>query len=613
MRRGLEERGQGSLAKLYDKSELGLQHEVTRQDAAWAIRGFLVGPDTGRSPPYVVVLCGQQNISVKLVDFLSGRLAKPWGATRLPKISVLEYGTGQSVLGDEDQANMDGIMVEIDGKRPLVTNAPFSASEPQSHRCGIRLRVTRNSETVGHSTLGGLVDIDGTLYGLAVGHIFAQAGLTDTSTQSKSAPASSTLRDISRVLKKWKQSRRYSMDLDWALLEMPEPNLRDGWNLVQTISSDFHPRFIALGEPPNGNRVVIATPGCTYALHGTFAGSEAIVKIPTADAPYPVWALRMDAPWLIQPGDSGSWAFDAFTGDLLGILIAGCPELREAYIVPAYRIFDDIRTRSGRPVKPVGGFSLSGDRQEDLYALLRHRRDLEKKIAGISKTDPTEKWEILGREIEKWESQSTKVETHFQPTAKPATFGREVLGNSFPITPVQLGLQRSSWLRSIECSNSQVAEGSRRPAGLAERAFHGYACVTGQLARLMTLVGGLSPEQPLRQHDSLHQRWRDLSKLPDFDDLFHGPRSPQLMTLNAMWDCLVLGRNPSSIGNLDSLPRYGEVEISFLMDRNYDGSVYTPSTDRLPWDRFTLNEALDAMGKDLRERYTEKGYRLTQG
>jgi hypothetical protein len=51
----------------------------------------------------------------------------------------------------------------------------------------------------------------------------------------------------------------------------------------------------------------------------------------------------MERPWLIQPGDSGSWAFNAYTGELLGILIAGCQELLEAYILPAHQAFDNIQ------------------------------------------------------------------------------------------------------------------------------------------------------------------------------------------------------------------------------------------------------------------------------
>jgi len=69
---------------------------------------------------------------------------------------------------------------------------------------------------------------------------------------------------------------------------MPDLDLGEEWNLVQTTTGDFHPRFIAVGKPPIGKDVVIATHGSTYGLRGIFAGSEAIVKIPAADKPYPV-------------------------------------------------------------------------------------------------------------------------------------------------------------------------------------------------------------------------------------------------------------------------------------------------------------------------------------
>ena len=42
-------------------------------------------------------------------------------------------------------------------------------------------------------------------------------------------------------------------------------------------------------------------------------------------------------------GDSGAWILDAVTGDLYGQVVAGLSGGVAAYIVPAYKIFDDIR------------------------------------------------------------------------------------------------------------------------------------------------------------------------------------------------------------------------------------------------------------------------------
>jgi hypothetical protein len=46
-------------------------------------------------------------------------------------------------------------------------------------------------------------------------------------------------------------------------------------------------------------------------------------------------------------GDSGSWVFDAVSGDLYGHIVAGIPECRIAYIIPAFKAFENIRQEFG--------------------------------------------------------------------------------------------------------------------------------------------------------------------------------------------------------------------------------------------------------------------------
>ena len=50
-------------------------------------------------------------------------------------------------------------------------------------------------------------------------------------------------------------------------------------------------------------------------------------------------------------GDSGSWVIDPENGDLYGHIVAGCPESRVGYLVPASRIFSDIRRQLGGMVE----------------------------------------------------------------------------------------------------------------------------------------------------------------------------------------------------------------------------------------------------------------------
>ena len=46
-------------------------------------------------------------------------------------------------------------------------------------------------------------------------------------------------------------------------------------------------------------------------------------------------------------GDSGSWVIDPEKGNLYGHIVAGCPESRVGYLIPASRIFGDIRRQLG--------------------------------------------------------------------------------------------------------------------------------------------------------------------------------------------------------------------------------------------------------------------------
>lgn len=48
-----------------------------------------------------------------------------------------------------------------------------------------------------------------------------------------------------------------------------------------------------------------------------------------------------------MPGDCGSWVIDATTGGIYGHIVGGDPMLDLAFIIPAYKIFDDLQRRFG--------------------------------------------------------------------------------------------------------------------------------------------------------------------------------------------------------------------------------------------------------------------------
>jgi hypothetical protein len=50
-------------------------------------------------------------------------------------------------------------------------------------------------------------------------------------------------------------------------------------------------------------------------------------------------------------GDSGCWIINPENGDLYGHIVAGCSESQVGYLVPAYRIFRDIKRQLGGTIR----------------------------------------------------------------------------------------------------------------------------------------------------------------------------------------------------------------------------------------------------------------------
>ncbi|OBS20446.1 hypothetical protein FPOA_06815 [Fusarium poae] len=335
----------------------------------WAIRGYFIGPDKNNAPPCITVLCANEDVARFLVDRIHSKLHlhKGWGATRLPGVKVLKFGS--SAGSDDDsyysdksdspdipyQNLLDGtadreaeknlIRIEIESLNnhtmPTMTSGDLSSWALKRHRCGVQVEIVRESKVIAKATIGGLIIVGDEVYGLTVGHLFSSSASNGEAQRRLSAETVTTMNT-------WQESEACGMEFDWALVKIPGLQKQDvdSWmdvNLVQTVSGEFRPVLMALEEPSPYTHVVLATPGSTRCLRGVFIGSAAIVNIPESPTPYATWVCRMEPPWLIQPGDSGSWVLDAANGMLLGVLVAGCPELQEAYIIPAHEIIDDIK------------------------------------------------------------------------------------------------------------------------------------------------------------------------------------------------------------------------------------------------------------------------------
>ncbi|KAI1410522.1 hypothetical protein F5Y13DRAFT_71827 [Hypoxylon sp. FL1857] len=464
--RGLEK---SSVYKPYKNYQNKLELKVNGIAALWAIRAYFVGPDTSCSPPYVVVLCSNKNVSRWLVDDVSRQLSENyenWYATRLPNVKVLQYGPGSGDSAvresaenktDDGDDEFDEIRVRLDGNYPTMVNGPLSSWTQRRHRCGIKLVVTRDSDAPRQGTIGGVVSINGRFYGLTVGHIFSpQAEDTSTHDVATGGHTQPDIDAISTTIARWQQQGRYNMSLDWALVDLPMLRVfhADNWNdmnLVQTVSGDFRPVLTASNEPQFGRQVVLATPRSTYGLRGFFVGSEAVVNIPASDAPpYVVWALRMEMPWLIQKGDSGSWAFDAITGDLLGILIAGCPDLLEAYILPAYQVFNDINSSSpDYSVKLPNGYSM--DVQFQLAELIKtHKELMRQAIVDEDARENITSLFALRKKVRDGMQKWRREKSQFCAENPSISNGPLINPNLFWVGPSRFVQERRGWLKASE-------------------------------------------------------------------------------------------------------------------------------------------------------------------
>lgn len=333
----------------------------------WAIRGYYIGPNKSKAPPCITVLCDDKATAQYLVDCIHDKLHlyQGWGATMLPRVKVLHFGSTPGsndgvdkgddfYVSDEDSldATDDGqgenklIRIDVGSpdnhSMPTMTNRDLSSWKLERHRCGIQVEIVLGSDVIAKATIGGLITVGDEVYGLTVGHLFSPVATGDE--QDRQSLSSETI----STMKAWQEGRECGMEFDWALVKIPglQQHAVKSWmdvNLVRTVSGEFRPVLITLEKPLPYTHVVLATPGSTHCLRGVLVGPGAIVNIPGSPTPYATWVCRMELPWLIQSGDSGSWLLDAENGMLIGVLVASCPELQEVYIIPAHEIFDDIK------------------------------------------------------------------------------------------------------------------------------------------------------------------------------------------------------------------------------------------------------------------------------
>jgi patatin-like phospholipase/acyl hydrolase len=101
-------------------------------------------------------------------------------------------------------------------------------------------------------------------------------------------------------------------------------------------------------------RNVIVDTQTTGPVEGRLMRAPRYIKMPGWSTFQEMWVVKMSRDTL--PGDCGAWVIedgDSSNGKFFGQVVAGQPGSFEAYIIPAYQIFDDIEKRFGvRPTLP---------------------------------------------------------------------------------------------------------------------------------------------------------------------------------------------------------------------------------------------------------------------
>lgn len=119
-------------------------------------------------------------------------------------------------------------------------------------------------------------------------------------------------------------------------------------DLFNGVSLDPTPIFLWPDEvvpAATRNTPVLALTCSADPLRGIISGTPTYSNRPGSSKFQELWTARFDGK--LADGDCGTWVIDAVTGNLFGHIVAGSPDSGVAYIVPAFRVFEDARARFG--------------------------------------------------------------------------------------------------------------------------------------------------------------------------------------------------------------------------------------------------------------------------
>ena len=136
-------------------------------------------------------------------------------------------------------------------------------------------------------------------------------------------------------------------DIDYDIFLIDDPYYHTT-NLLTVTAEDesqkyLHPVCIASKAT---EREVWAATGSSGAVKGTLLKSPHYVRMGNNRNFQEMWQVSLKR--RTTRGDSGAWVLDAVTGDIYGHIVAADPDTGFALIIPAFKIWDEIKKRHGR-------------------------------------------------------------------------------------------------------------------------------------------------------------------------------------------------------------------------------------------------------------------------
>lgn len=155
------------------------------------------------------------------------------------------------------------------------------------------------------------------------------------------------------------------LGLDWALIQLSQPTISNiGTNSrSRSLENVVLPRRVVPSLENEADIVVVT--GYSGIVKGKISLSTTMMRLSQRSKFQEVWTVRLDNTlgriWRMTftinannqtvEGDSGSWVLHAIRGDLYGHVVAGIPGSYIVYIIPAYKVFEDIKRVVGDTVE----------------------------------------------------------------------------------------------------------------------------------------------------------------------------------------------------------------------------------------------------------------------